>query len=110
MNDLTHVFWTEGLAYIKHGNTRSTVTSHRKFRSFFGVSPNVCAELWCLIQNKPINSKPKHLLWSLLFLKCYNVEHVNASIVEADEKTFRKWTWFFISALVNLKIVRFSKI
>lgn len=107
MDSLTSLFWTEGLKYIKHSNINSTVTSHRKFRSFYGVSPNVCAHLWRLIRIKPDDSRPCHLLWSLLFLRCYNVEDMNASIVEVDPKTFRKWTWKLVNAIAELEIVGF---
>lgn len=105
MESLTHLFWTEGLVYIKHNIANSGITANRKYRSFFGISPEVCAKLWRLLTEKPTNSKPKHLLWSLLFLKCYNVEHVNASIVEVDEKTYRKWTWIFVNQLAELDVV-----
>lgn len=105
MDSLTKTFWDEGVSIMKHKSCNSTMTGYRKFRSFFGVSPNVCAVTWKLIQNKPQGSEPKHLLWCLLFLKTYNTEHVNASIAEVDEKTFREWTWKFVALLARLNVV-----
>ena len=51
---------------------------------------------------------PKHLLWSLLFLKIYGVEEVHAARVGCDEKTFRKWAWLYAEAVAKLdrKFVR----
>lgn len=85
-------FWDEGLLIMKYKSFNSTLSGYRKFRTFFGVSPDVCSVARILIKHKPEGSEPKHLLWCLLFLKAYNKEHVNAALVEVDEKTFRKWT------------------
>ncbi len=40
-----------------------------------------------------------------VFLKVYATEHVNAAIVSADEKTFRKWSWRFVKLIKDLKVV-----
>lgn len=105
MDPLTNLFWMEGLAIIKHKAQNSTMTGYRKYITFFGVSPNVCAVAWKLLKRKPQGSQPKHLLWSLLFLKTYNKEHVNASLAGADEKTFREWSWKFVKMLSDLRVV-----
>lgn len=101
----TKVFWNEGLTFANSEAQISRLTAHRKFRSFYGVSPDVCAIIWTLIAEKPSGAQPKHLLWCLLFLKRYNTEHVNASIVKVDEKTFRLWTWTFIELISKLNVV-----
>ena len=49
---------------------------------------------------------PKHMIWGLLFLKQYNPEAISAGIAGVNEKTFRKWSWFFIEELPELKMVR----
>ena len=53
--------------------------------------------------------KPVHLLMGLYFLKCYNVEEVNASFFDCDEKTFRQWSWYIVKGLANIdkKVVSF---
>ena len=34
--------------------------------------------------------EPKHLLWTLMFLKLYMVENVCSTLSQVDEKTYRK--------------------
>lgn len=60
MDQYTKVFWHEGLFYAKHDNCNSSLTGHRIFKSFYGISPNVCAVLWRLIGDKPSGAEPKH--------------------------------------------------
>lgn len=107
--NLAHVFWNEGLAYAKHNTEKSELTGYRKFRTFYGIGPDVCSILWNRISNKPPHSEPKHLLWCMLFLKNYHKEHVNAAIVSADEKTFRLWAWRFVELLSELDVVRLNE-
>lgn len=104
-SSLADVFWNEGLCYIKHSSSKSSLIGLRKFRSFFGVSPTICELLWTNMKNKMSGSQTKHLLWCLLFLKAYNTEHINASIVNVDEKTFRLWVWRFIELLSKINVV-----
>jgi hypothetical protein len=63
--------------------------------SLIGTSYEVCSELWNLISpTDTVNLKgghPKHLLWALLFLKCYCIEPILTRVVGGvDGKTFRK--------------------
>ena len=84
----------------------SSIVADRRFRGMFGVSPETCASLWNMIgENAPSRSFPTHLLWALLFLKCYATEHVNSVVAGVDEKTFRKWSWTFVGLLSDMKIV-----
>lgn len=105
MDSITQMFWNVGLSIMKYPNYNSSMTGYRKYRTFFGVSPNVCGVVWKLMKEKPHNSEPKHLLWCLLFLKAYNKEHVNSTLAGADEKTFREWTWKFVDLLSRLDVV-----
>lgn len=101
------VFWNVGLSYTNHKLENSKRTGLRVFRSFYGCSPQVCSKIWSLIEKTaPVASRPKHLLWCLLFLKRYNTEHVNSAITHVDEKTFRGWVWIFVRLLADLKVVR----
>lgn len=86
---------------------RSTAIAERRFRAFFGTSPRVCARLWYLLLTcgHYESEKPVHILWALMFLRLYETEHVNASLAQVDEKTFRKWTWKVISKLSRLNLV-----
>lgn len=105
MDRLTQTFWFEGLKYANHDPSNSILTGSRKFRSFYGITPNVFTTLWKLMSEKPPGSEPKHLLWCMFFLKNYNNEHVNAATANVDEKTFRLWTWRFVDLLANLNVV-----
>lgn len=105
MTPLSEIFWNEGLSYANHSLVNSSLTGYRIFRSFFGVSPSTCECLWNLLENKT-GTEPKYMLWCLLFLKQYNTEHLNASIVGVDEKTFRLWTWRFVELLAVLPVVQ----
>ena len=58
----------------------------------------------------PYGRRQCHLLWALMFLKCYNTVDYNASVVNVDRKTFRKWCWAIIHSLANLTVVRFYSI
>ena len=79
----------------------------QRYRSCFGTTPEVCVELWMRLDPvKHIKKKglhPKHLLWTLLFLKGYDTETKNAVFVgNVDEKTYRKWVWIFIQEIGTL--------
>lgn len=97
-------FWVLGEKYIKYKHY--SVTGLRRFKSYFGVSPEVCSISWNMLENEiPYGGEPKHLLWALMLLKQYNTENCNAANVGVDEKTFRKWSWIFIRMLANLPVV-----
>jgi hypothetical protein len=107
MNILSRYFYDLGFLIIKGENCRgqkSNSTNHRSFRSFFGVSADVCAELWKLLHPVNVNgASPKHLLWALFFLKVYPTESIGASMVgHVDEKTYRKWVWIFVDKISDL--------
>ena len=91
-------------------------TKSCRFKCFFGATPKNVSILW----EKPLKSgwfdfapttklKPIHLLMWLYFLKCYNVEEVNAIFFYCDEKTFRQWSWYIVKGLANIdkKVVSF---
>ena len=68
----------------------------------------MCVTVWNRIINNGATAdfkkppKPVHLLWALLFLKAYNREEMNAAMCGCDEKTFRKWSWFYVEAMADL--------
>ena len=80
----------------------------RTFRAFFGVGLITCVKLWEMC-NFPAKTKPKHMMWALMFLKTYDTEEVLASCANTTPKTFRKWIWPLIDgiALQKKKLVRF---
>jgi DDE superfamily endonuclease len=76
-----------------------------RFRSFFGASIDVVVNVWNRLESTIDSAaKPKHLLWSLVFLKIYGTEDVHCRITGwPDPKTFRKWTWYFLEQISALK-------
>lgn len=100
------IFWKLGHKYTGHKLRYSYNLGLRKFKAFYGVSPNICKIIWDkLINVRPKTSQPKHLLWCLYFLKQYDSEHNNRAIFRADEKTFRKWVWCFVKLLSDMEVV-----
>ena len=100
-------FWILGHKITRHDMDGSIFTDYRKFRAFFGTSPNVCVAAWDNLSHvRPAKSRPEHLLWALLHLKRYCNEHINATLVAASEKTFRKWCQIFIRLLAKMPVVR----
>lgn len=100
------VFLTIGNRYTKPGTSKSKYKSLRKFKVYFGVTPEICSIIWQKIKDKvPVGGEPKHLLWTLHFFKKYSNEHIRRSFLNADEKTIRKWTWIFVKLLSELNVV-----
>lgn len=95
-NSLTDLFYNYGNSITKHSSA-STVVGMSRFKAHFGVSPSICSMAWNhLKQDLPRDYNEMHLLWALLFLKCYNTDSVNCGMAGCDEKTFRYRVWFVI--------------
>lgn len=105
VSSMTFLSLGNKITKTKRGQKESTKT--RRFKSFFGITPQVCSIVWEKICDKaPNDFQPKHLLWGLTFLKLYTIEHDRHSTLGADEKTIRKWTWVAVSLLSNLNVVK----
>jgi hypothetical protein len=82
----------------------------RRFRELFGASIGVVLHVWHAMEEGgllPNKSKPKHLLWTLYFLKVYPREAPGCSAVgggggDINPKTLRKWVWLFIERIAEL--------
>jgi hypothetical protein len=84
----------------------SARTKARRYKALFGVSAATCSRLWALVKpSLPSSAGPRHLLWTLYFLKQYGHEEVNAAFCQCDEKTFRKWSWMVMQVLADLELV-----
>lgn len=86
----------------------SDLVFERRFRSHFGASPKVVAYTWDLLRQKDVDldagATIDRFMWSLFLLKCYSTEEINCShLFGVDEKTFRKWAWFFIDQISFLE-------
>jgi hypothetical protein len=82
----------------------------RRFRELFGARMDIVVLLWEMMEEDnllPKKSKPKHLLWSLYFMKVYPREGPGCAAVGGsggaiDPKTLRKWVWLFIERIAEL--------
>jgi hypothetical protein len=88
----------------------ATMEDHR-FRSLFGAHIKIVLKVWSMLLEdglRPKKSKPKHLLWTLYFLKVYPREQapgcsaVGGSKGAIDPKTLQKWVWLFIERIAEL--------
>jgi len=81
-----------------------------RYKSWFGLDPfqtsvvwrELVASGWTSKAGKKGQGQPKHLLWALSFLRSYNPESVQAPRMGADEKTYRKWVWFYVEGMASL--------
>lgn len=108
MNLAADVFLEAALSIIGWAKERSSAAIGIRFAAFFGAHPLLCSLVWRRIyqakQGSMPRAAPKHLLWALMFLKTYETEEVFSSKLEADEKTVRKWVWFFVHAIADLDV------
>lgn len=82
----------------------------RRFREHFGAPFAIVRMVWDMLVEGyllPEKSKPKHLLWTLYFLKCYPKEGPGCAAVGGskgaiDPKTMRKWVWLFLERIGEL--------
>ena len=94
----------------KSGLGSGSAWEERSFREFFGTSPVIILNLWCLLSNhdmSPGEGRIEHLMWALHFLRAYPKEGVACSEAGGsggaiDPKTLRKYIWPFIHGLVEI--------
>jgi hypothetical protein len=88
------------------------VTKLERFRSYFGINPNVCAEIFVGLQTTAVNDariesreiSMKFLLLALYFLKCYPTEALLTGTFGMSEKSSRKWVKFYVVKIQALKV------
>ena len=103
---VTDEFEQIGMTMMKRRTGGSAQTRNRRFRSHFGVTPEICAHVWGLLDptTLPEHTEKKHLLWGLMFLMLYETESVNCTMAGGvDEKTFRHWSWFLVDEVSMLE-------
>lgn len=84
-----------------------TQSDIRRFKSNYGVTQFICSEIWTIVNDVlPEDSKPKHLLQCLRFLKTYATESVSICAEgNPTENTYQKWVWRFIEYVSNMPLV-----
>ena len=86
---------------------RSVNTTTKVFKSLYGTYPEIISHVWnqlvlkCLIE-KHDKKKLERLFLMFDFLKNYCVEHRCAVDFGIDEKTYRKWVWFYLEKVSQL--------
>jgi hypothetical protein len=89
---------------------RTAAREDRRFHKHFGAPFTIVRMVWDMLVEGgllPKNGKPKHLLWTLYFLKCYPKEGPGCAAVGGsrgaiDPKTMRKWVWLFLERICEL--------
>lgn len=86
-----------------------------RFRSSYGISHDVCSHTWELMAKygtMPAKAMPKHLLWSLMYMKTYESEIFLSSLFGVSDRCFRKWIWLMIASIGQLydKVVSRKKL
>ena len=103
----TEVFAELGGMIMNRNKNQSSKVFMTRFRAWFGTDPFHCSIIWKMLHHSQwleftTNARPQHLLWALLFLKCYGTECLHAAQVGANEKTYRNWVWFYLRGISNL--------
>ena len=92
---------------------RATLTEDRRFRELFGCGPLVALKVWSMLleeSNEMTGADVVHMLWAMMFLKVYAKETTLSTMAGGvDEKTFRKWSWQFVSAISSLETTVVSR-
>jgi hypothetical protein len=91
-------------------NAGTAAMEHRRFRELFGASIDIVLQVWHMMDDGgflPEKTKPKHLLWTLYFMKVYPQEAPTCSTVGGsggafDPKTPRKWVWLIMERIAKL--------
>lgn len=100
-----------GVRTAKYKSSRSEIIRLRRFKSNFGVAPEVVADAWdLLMENRFLRNRlpgrlppdPVHFLWALMLLKGYSTVDKLASHLQINEDTLQKWTHFYLEAMAEL--------
>jgi hypothetical protein len=88
---------------------------YSRFKSWFGSQPVVYAQIWEDLLTTDIAEArilPKddldYFLMALHFLKGYDTEGERSGNFQLNEKTLRKWTWYFVEKMAALKALKVS--
>lgn len=104
-NECLNTFLHHAKVLLRWKNENLSSGFMTKFSSVFGTTPSMCVVIWKrLLRSERLKCRtsPMHLLWTLLFLKTYGKESIMSTIVEADEKTVRKWVWHIAELIADM--------
>ena len=107
MVEVNYSFTEIGFSMMNTNLSASKKIVNRKFSSWFGVLPTICSNLWSVVlrhrwvKRNVCRPNPEHLLWTLHFLFCYGSEENNSARCGTNERTFRKWVWFYSEVIAD---------
>jgi hypothetical protein len=86
----------------------SAATFNDRWTSHFNTEPEVCLQIWMMIQDNPVdgldyNFRPEHVLWALLFLKLYDSYTVLSGMCGCHEDTYSDWMWRVLQVIMYLE-------
>ena len=82
-------------------NGRASREEMKAFRSVYGASPKVCADIFRRLNGRIY--QPVHLLWTMAFLKLYLSGNAFAKLFNVTRKTFFCYVWPGVRAITSLK-------
>jgi hypothetical protein len=100
-------FARDMLEMPKGNQRRSAESERRTFRAALGASFRTISELWNMlepIQNISSRARPKHLLWTFVYLKVHKSEPIHLRITGCKSRdTFRNWVDRFVDSIADLE-------
>ena len=95
-------------AFVTHqDNNFNAQAAKHQFRQAFGVSADLASIMWGVIvlEHLPdlnVDSKPIHLLWTLLFLKQYLTGPMLESVTGKSRKTAMNYIWAMVGIMAQM--------
>jgi len=108
----THTFTELGRITGKYKHSRLAKVSMRRFKSHFGVTPDVVNDSWELVLEGDVirytnllgttRPDPTHLLWALMLLKVHSTWDILADFLKVDKNAVKKWSLLYLEAVAEL--------
>lgn len=104
-------FWNILVLRYVHGACKFNGT---KWKAHFGISFSSLKILWFTLANNynenntEYHLQPKHLIWTLYWLKVCSTWHTTTSFTKCDVKTAHLWIWRLIKLIpkcISVKII-----
>jgi len=101
------LFLQLGLELGGYSYCNSMKSNIRNFRSTYGTRPDAMAEMYNDIQDSdpdfPDRAHPRHICWTLMFMKLYETSTQLAGRLKHSESHIRPWVRYFGRAIQSLK-------
>jgi len=101
------LFLQLGLELGGYTYRKSTASNMRNFRGTYGTRPDAMAEMYNDIKTSdpdfPDRAHPRHLCWTLMFMKMYETSVQLAGRLKHSESHIRPWVQYFARRIQSLK-------